>query len=400
MGTPATDGVTFWRTDCRMGCDCFFTRESCLHLTIIHPRLATANVRPGNQLMGDVTFHSGCSEDAGESAVLAGSPVGAHRPPRLSLGWLNCSELRRPHDETDAGRSKRLDGMDRSQLESITRARLATEIGFVYSDAYAKPLVEQWLFKDHLALRNASPMGPSGARPNLPVHLERLCEAPLLTPRQEELLFRRMNFLRFRAALHRSSLNPTRPSRRRLGRIDELLALATWHRDRIVEANLRLVVSVVKPFVTCECTFDDLLSDGVFALMRAVDKFDVDRGFKFSTYATQVVRRCCYQTVMTKKDERSQRVAGLSPEDCDIDDDRSPAISEQRWQEMQIRLALLLSQLSRREQLILRARFSLGRHRRVRTLQMLADRLGISKERVRQIEKRAVAKLQAMASAS
>ena len=61
------------------------------------------------------------------------------------------------------------------------------------------------------------------------------------------------------------------------------------------------------------------------------------------------------------------------------------------------RLRDLLEQLDRREKFIIRARFSLGGHRRVQTLQKLADRLHISKERVRQLEKRAMEKLVQMA---
>ena len=58
----------------------------------------------------------------------------------------------------------------------------------------------------------------------------------------------------------------------------------------------------------------------------------------------------------------------------------------------------MLNDLDRREKLIIRARFSLGSHRKVHTLQSLADRLGISKERVRQLERRAMEKLQEMAA--
>jgi RNA polymerase primary sigma factor len=60
----------------------------------------------------------------------------------------------------------------------------------------------------------------------------------------------------------------------------------------------------------------------------------------------------------------------------------------------------MLDRLDRREKLIVRARFSLGGHRRVQTLQKLADRLGVSKERIRQLEKRALDKLRDMADVS
>ncbi|MEM9586395.1 MAG: sigma-70 family RNA polymerase sigma factor, partial [Planctomycetota bacterium] len=236
----------------------------------------------------------------------------------------------------------------------------------------------------------------SGA--DLPIHLSRLCEAPLLKPEQEKMLFERMNFLLQQAAAHRSVLNPDRPSRHRLELIQRLIVMAEWHRDRIVEANLRLVFSIVKKFVNPNNSFDDLLSDGIVALIRAVEKFDFDRGFRFSTYATQVVRRNSYRTVVLKQQERQKVVGGLQDMDYDVsDDDRTSAISEKRWHELRSRLSVMLNDLDRREKFIIRARFSLGSHRKVHTLQALADRLGVSKERVRQLERRAMDKMRAMA---
>ena len=57
----------------------------------------------------------------------------------------------------------------------------------------------------------------------------------------------------------------------------------------------------------------------------------------------------------------------------------------------------MLDRLDRRERFIVRSRYALGSHRKVKTFQYLADKLGVSKERVRQLEQRAVGKLQAMA---
>jgi RNA polymerase primary sigma factor len=233
---------------------------------------------------------------------------------------------------------------------------------------------------------------------DLPIHLSRLCEAPLLSQEQEQLLFKRMNFLMHQASVHRSLLSVDRPSRVRIDLIEKLVALAEWHRDRIVEANLRLVFSIVKKFVNPNNTFDDLLSDGIVGLIRAVEKFDYDRGFRFSTYATQVVRRNSYRTVVVNQQDRQKISSGLQDMDIEISDEgRSSAISEKRWHELRSRLAVMLDDLDRREKFIVRARFSLGSHRKVHTLQSLADRLGISKERVRQLERRAMDKLRAMA---
>jgi RNA polymerase primary sigma factor len=71
-------------------------------------------------------------------------------------------------------------------------------------------------------------------------------------------------------------------------------------------------------------------------------------------------------------------------------------LQEQRHRDL---LTQFVSRLDRRERFILRSRYALGSHRKKRTCRQLAQRLGVSKERVRQIEKRAIAKIQDMAAA-
>ena len=237
---------------------------------------------------------------------------------------------------------------------------------------------------------------------SLPPHLAGLCEDKLLSPEQEQMLFRRMNFLKYCATkIVDANTVDGRPKldQWNLERVRCLLRAADWHRDVIVKANVRLVISIVKKFVNTQCGFDDLLSDGIMALIRSVDKFDYQLGFRFSTYATQVVRRNSYRFVMDRQDERLKITNSLSDQGLDIaEDDGDSSMSEGRWNSLRSHLGQLMDQLEKRERLIIRARFSLGSHRRVQTLQRLADKLGISKERVRQLEKRALEKLQKMAS--
>ena len=285
-----------------------------------------------------------------------------------------------------------------SQAKQIARE----EIGFITNAGFVSANAAKSVFAGRLIFAPPQPaaamLTARQAGADLPVHLSRMCEAKLLTPEQESMLFQRMNFLRHQAAMHRSLIDPAAPSADRIALIRKLLAMADWHRDRIVEANTRLVFSIVKKFINANNVFDDLLSDGIVALIRAVEKFDYDRGFRFSTYATQVVRRNAYRQVVQKQQERLKIVGGLQDMDIDVsDEDRGSAISETRWHELRGRLALMLGDLDRREKFIIRARFSLGSHRKVHTLQALADRLGVSKERVRQLERRAMEKLRAMA---
>lgn len=327
------------------------------------------------------------------------SSVPARRP-----AWLSSDELLVPLAEI-ADNIDDLSSCSPQQLKTLTRRRLKMEIDFIPNERFSSVRAGNRIFSECLGLaERQSALGIAAIRRSgvdLPIHLGRLCEAPLLKPEQEKMLFERMNYLLQQAAIHRSVLKADRPSKHRLDLINTYIALADWHRDRIVEANLRLVFSIVKKFVNPNNNFDDLLSDGIVALIRAVEKFDFDRGFRFSTYATQVVRRNSYRIVVLKQQERQKVLGGLQDMDIDFsEEERESAISEKRWHELRSRLSVMLGDLDRREKFIIRARFSLGSHRKVYTLQALADRLGVSKERVRQLERRAMDKLRAMAGTS
>lgn len=271
---------------------------------------------------------------------------------------------------------------------------------FIDSSEFAGGLAERDILQDEFLSRcELSGSTENGKRVDLPPYLASLCEEQLLTAVQERALFQRMNFLRYRA--HRelskhqtaSSLDPWE-----VERILGLLRAADWYRDIIVKANVRLVISIVKKFVNPQSSFDELLSDGIMSLIRAVDKFDYLLGFRFSTYATQIVRRNSYRAVMNRQEERFRVANSISQQGLEIAEELEPSsMSEQRWHVLKRHMRELLARLDRREKFIIRARYSLGGHRRVQTLQKLADRLQISKERVRQLEKRAMEKLTAMA---
>ena len=292
------------------------------------------------------------------------------------------------------------------EIRGAAKGLLSQEIDFMGHADFTLDSAAESIFSDgHLI-----PCSPEEAlrvrTPDLPSHLARLCETKLLTPDEEHDIFRKMNFLRFRANQLRSELSLDESVSQddldwTVRRIEALLKAADWYRDRMVKSNMRLVISIVKKFVNIQNGFDDLLSDGIIALLRAVDKFDVGLGFRFSTYATQVVRRNTYRRVMEKQKERQRITLSVHDAGVDISDEhRTSGMSEAKWEALRGRLTLMLDKLDRREKLIIRARFSLGGHRRVQTLQKLADRLGVSKERVRQLEKRALDKLRDFAEES
>ncbi|WP_417734799.1 sigma-70 family RNA polymerase sigma factor [Rosistilla oblonga] len=294
-----------------------------------------------------------------------------------------------------------VESLRRAPMSQVNREKqrlLSQEIEFIDNPRFYESGAGERFFDVAIDLQRTSESKRSFGE-GLPTHLDRLCTASLLSPENEPLLFERMNFLLCMAEQCRKRLAYTKTVVQEIDRIHWLLALAAWHRDRIIEANLRLVFSIVKKFVNPMNTFDDLLADGMLALIRAVEKFDYSRGFRFSTYATQVVRRNSYQLVVQRQTDDSRLVVGL--DEAGIAESgvpREPFMSEQRWHSLRARLGELLDMLDRREKLIIRARFSIGPHSKVQTLQAIASRLGISKERVRQIESRAIAKLQEMAA--
>ncbi|MFH1264420.1 MAG: sigma factor, partial [Planctomycetota bacterium] len=113
---------------------------------------------------------------------------------------------------------------------------------------------------------------------DLPPYLASLYETPLLTRQQEAHLFRKMNYLKYKAARLRARLDPERPSAALMDRIEELHEGSVVAKNEIIRANLRLVVSIAKRRVGPAQELFDLVSDGNMSLIRAVEKFDFARG--------------------------------------------------------------------------------------------------------------------------
>jgi RNA polymerase primary sigma factor len=218
------------------------------------------------------------------------------------------------------------------------------------------------------------------------------CETPLLTPTEEQRLFRRMNFCKCRAVKLANRSGSAEKVRTYADEAEQI-------RNRIIRSNTRLVVSIAKSFVDPHNTFEDLFSDGVVSLVQAAEKFDIERGFRFSTYATRAIRRNLYRIVTNRRKDRTRFSTGALDGQTEPEEtDRGSTISEARWDDLQSRLRTLLASLDPRERQIVRARFGLESTRDVQTLQSLAKKMGICKERVRQLEKRALDKLRQMAS--
>lgn len=227
----------------------------------------------------------------------------------------------------------------------------------------------------------------------LPPYLASLYDVPLLSRAQEAHLFRQMNYLKYRIEQLRATIDPDQPKGADLDEIERLEAEALAAKNRLIRANLRLVVSIVRKRLDPSLELFELISDGNMSLMHAVEKFDFARGFKFSTYASWAIIKNLCRTLPKERNQRSRWITGQEELFKAAADHRAEAgaseSADRRNHEM---VQGMLGRLNDRERQILVARYGLGGED-AQTLERLGRDLGITKERVRQIESRAQEKL-------
>ncbi|WP_197524690.1 sigma-70 family RNA polymerase sigma factor [Botrimarina hoheduenensis] len=288
--------------------------------------------------------------------------------------------------------------MKAETLSRKVREILGTEIAFIANDSFVGRRDTQELSEFAQAVESGTdPMKRLAA--GLPAHLGRMCATPLLTSEQESELFQRMNFCRYRANALRSRLRINAPNAERIVEVEDYLARAERIRNYLVQANTRLVMSIARRFADPRNNFDDLLSQGIASLMHSVDKFDYGRGYRFSTYATCAVRRDLYRMVMSAKKDRQRFSTGSGEylDGCERAADPNTELSEAAWKQLRGAIAQMMQHLDEREQLIVAARFGLDDSAKKASYSRLGERLGISKERVRQLANRAMEKLRELA---
>jgi len=225
-----------------------------------------------------------------------------------------------------------------------------------------------------------------------------LYQTRLLTRDEEQFYFRRMNWLKFRAATARGRLDRRRAGSRQIDQIEAWLAEAEAVRTVLVTANLRLVVSIAKKFVDATNSFDELVAEGNMALLRSVEKFNFALGNRFSTYATYAIQRHFFRLSHKGRQLRSRFISdddsfkGRAAAERD-----SEACSSEQVDVLKKLFGRFLADLEPRERQIVVARFGFD-GRPPRTFRELGGSMGVCKERIRQIQTRAIDKLRDMAA--
>lgn len=229
---------------------------------------------------------------------------------------------------------------------------------------------------------------------DLPPYLQDLYRTPLLTKGRERALFLKFNLHKYRFMQARRKLDPEMAGWRDLTALERHLTAASQTKNAIVQANLRLVVSVARRHLRPSVNLLDLISDGNITLMRAVEGFDVARGNRFSTYATLALMKGFARSV-PQMQAAERRATSIDEQILEALPDRRQSLAGTRMLARD-EVRSLLSRLSDRERDVLSAHFGLESDAIPATHEQVGHRLGLSKERVRQIEQTALAKMRAM----
>ena len=202
------------------------------------------------------------------------------------------------------------------------------------------------------------------------------------------------------AALYTCAYRATRRGGRRPILPSERSLWATrWKiiRDHIVDQNLGLVYATLTRFHPRQADWDDFRSEAFLALVRAVEGFNPWRGFRFSTYACSAIMR---SLVHASKKVSRQRLR--FPMELDVErevaEQREDAHAALYLDRLRQALDTNLGELTERESKVLARRFPMEGGSRL-TLEEIGDDFGLSKERVRQIQRMALTKLRAVLEA-
>ncbi|MBN1219746.1 MAG: sigma-70 family RNA polymerase sigma factor [Anaerolineae bacterium] len=282
------------------------------------------------------------------------------------------------------------------------------------------------------------------------LYLKEISRIPLLTAAEEVQLAKAIE--RGKKAARRFVQVKSQPNGYSLERLKRDIRFGKQARRKLIEANFRLVVSIAKKYIGHGVSFMDLIQEGNIGLIRAVEKFEYQRGFKFSTYATWWIRQAVSRALsdqgrtirvpvhmgeritqlsrvsreLTQKNGHEPteeeiaeamgismrlleriRQAGQFPfslemevgEDTDstlgdfIEDENNSAPDDTTYQQLLCeRVDDVLSSLTAREGRVLQLRFGL-QDGRAYTLEEVGQKFGVTRERIRQIEAKALSKL-------
>jgi RNA polymerase primary sigma factor len=222
----------------------------------------------------------------------------------------------------------------------------------------------------------------------------------ILTGAEEKVLFHQFNYARYRIwkLQHDVWGTPTRqPTPEQAEEILRWYRLSDRIREQIAETNLALVLAMAKRTRMSEVDFADLVSEGNMALLRAVDKFDAGRGYKFSTYACRAILKAFSRQGMKLSKYRQRFPTDFDPklEKSNFLEVKRSTFEKDAAEEVKRIVIENRAELSDVERTVIEHRFGLesGELEKPMTLEQVGQIIGVTKERVRQIQNKAMEKI-------
>lgn len=285
--------------------------------------------------------------------------------------------------------------------DQVLLTKLLTEpVDFVENEAFVDPSIEQKVFGGPAKFADRHATRFISLADLITDSVAGGERRPALSAEQETHLFLRFNYARSQV---RNIL--AQFAGKRLSRAATRRGLAWGHRvlgarSVIVRLNMPLVLAMAKRTRLTNIDFNEMVSEGNMALLRSVEKFDCARGFKFSTYSCRAILKAFSRVAMRFSRYRGQFPTEFDPamERSDHLDRRRKGIEADCVDELKSILLENLADLSEVESTVIRERFALGpalcaEGAGPKTLEQVGHIIGVTKERVRQIQNNALKKI-------
>jgi RNA polymerase primary sigma factor len=218
----------------------------------------------------------------------------------------------------------------------------------------------------------------------------------LMSAQEEQLMFYRFNYCKLRLSMLKREIKAEGLTSQLEEQFMEWHRKLEYFREYLVRTNLALVLAMAKRTRLGDLDFAEVVSEGNMALLRAIEKFNVDRGFKFSTYACRAILKAFSRTATKASRHRTRFPVEFEPdmEKSNWQDRRRDAVQDDCIDELKAIVEGNLADLSSIEQTVIRRRFNWKQvDESPLTLEEVGRIIGVTKERVRQIQNKALNKI-------